>query len=48
MEELKDESDFLPAKLREGVFVEPSDVNAVDQHRSGRRRVEAGDQAEQR
>jgi len=48
VKELKDESDLLAAKPRERVFVEPRDVDAVDQHLSGRGRVEPRDQAEQR
>ena len=48
MEELEDEADLLAAQLRERVLVEPRDVDAVDQDRARRRRVEPGDQAEQR
>ena len=48
VEELEDEPDLLAAQPRERVLVEPRDVDAVDEHVAGRRRVEAGDQAEQR
>ena len=48
VEELKDEADLLAAQPRQRVLAEPRDVDAVDQHRSGGRRIEAGDEAEQR
>ena len=48
MEELEDEADLLPAQLRQRVLVEFGDVHIVDQHGSGRRRVQAGDQSEER
>ena len=48
MEELEDEADLLPAQLRQRVLVESGDVHVVDQHGAGRRRVQAGDQSEER
>src|SRR5207247_8649417 len=39
---------LLAAQPRQRVLVEARDVHAVDQHLAGTRRVEAGDQAEQR
>src|SRR5215470_17848888 len=48
MEELEDESDLLSAQLRQRVLVESGDVHVVDEHGSGRRRVQAGDQPEER
>src|SRR5437879_649169 len=48
MEELEDEADLLAAELREPVFVKLRDVDTVDDDRSRRRRIEPGNQAEQR
>ena len=48
MKELEHEADLLAAQPRQRVLVEPRDVDAVDEHRARRRRVEAGDEAEQR
>ena len=48
MKELKDEADLLTAQLRQLVLAQARDVDAVDDDASGRRRVEPGDQAEQR
>ena len=48
MKELEHEADLLAAQLRQRVFVEPRDVDAVDHDRARRRRVEPGDQPEQR
>ncbi len=48
VEELEDEADLLPAQPGQPVLVERRDVGAVDHDPPGRRRVEAGNQAEQR
>ena len=48
MEELEDEADARAAQLRERVLAERRDVDAVEDDVAGRRRVEAGEQAEQR
>src|SRR5438105_6485359 len=48
MKELEDESNLLAAQLCETVLVHLSDVHAVDENRTGRRCVEAGNQAEER
>ena len=48
MEELEDEPDLLAAETREPVLGQRRDVHAVDDDLPGRRRVEAGEQAEQR
>ena len=48
MEELEDEADARAAQPRERVFVERGDVDAVEHDVPGRRRVEAGEQPEQR
>ena len=48
VKELEDEADLLAAQLRERVLAESGDVGAVDQDLAGARRVEAGDQPEQR
>ena len=48
VEELEDEADLLAAQARQRVFVERGDVDAVDQDLARRRRVEPGDEPEQR
>src|SRR5256885_696557 len=48
MKELKHEPDLLAAQPGQRIFVEPRDVHAVDEHLTRSRRVEAGDQTEQR
>ena len=48
MEELKDEADFLAAQPCQPVLVEARDVHLVDEHVARARRVEAGDETEQR
>ena len=48
MEELEDETNPPAAQPRQRVFVERGDVDPVDDDPSGRRRIEAGNQAEQR
>ena len=47
VEELKHESDFLSPQLRQRVFAQARDVDAVDQHVPARRRVEPRDEPEQ-
>ncbi len=48
MKELKDEPDLLAAETREAVFIQARDIHAVDPDRSRRRRVESGDESQQR
>ena len=48
MKELEHEPDLFAAQTRERVFVEPGDVDAVDEHGARGRRIQAGDEAEQR
>ena len=48
VEELEDEADALAAEPREIVFRHRRDVGAVDDDAPGRRRVEPGEQPEQR
>src|SRR5687767_1972346 len=48
MEKLEHEPDLLAAQPGEAVFRQPRDVDAVNQNRPGARRVESGEQPEQR
>ena len=48
VKELEHEPDLLAAQLRQGVLAERGDVDAVDHDRARRRRIEAGEQPEQR
>ena len=48
MERLEDEPDLRAAKLRQLIFTENRHVGAVDENRSGRRRIETRNQPEQR
>ena len=48
MEELEDEADLLAAQPRQRVLVERRDVDAVDEDLPAGRRIEPGDEAEQR
>ncbi len=45
---LEDESNFLAAKLGALVLVHRREVGVVEQHLAARRRIESGEQAEQR
>ena len=48
VEELKDDADSLAAKPGELLFTQPRDVDPFEADAPGRRRVQSGNQAEQR